>query len=245
MKFETAELTVLDGLMVRPDVKKIGWRQLLEMLGREDSRVRAVVNQRFEVLDISLGALPALEPYQFEVPIVMVAGDFIEVTVPEGWSAEAILRKPGGLPFTGTRPSGARVHVGPPGRTWESDRGSSDDEEDEPEPAEPVESAEPAEPAAAGHNCGACEACDPAASERLTNAASDLAETILESGALTLGECIVILVRASAMIAAMHPDPQHDFTKGRATLHGLLDQELDVGQAFRRAQAQRASAGVN
>jgi hypothetical protein len=111
--FRAFEACAVETLMARPNVKEIGWRQLLEMLGSDDARVTVVWNMRRlgihpllatgggdrgeclftptglrEYLDVSIGMLPAFEPYRLAATIHMSKGDYLQVTVPEGWNVE-------------------------------------------------------------------------------------------------------------------------------------------------------------
>jgi hypothetical protein len=86
--FRAFEVCAVETLMVRPDVKAIGWRALLESLGSEDARVLVVWNAQREFLDMAIGMLPVFEPYRLAASIHMSKGDFVQVTVPEGWSVE-------------------------------------------------------------------------------------------------------------------------------------------------------------
>ena len=86
--FRAYEACAVETLMVRPDVKAIGWRALLESLGSEDARVRIVWNAMREHLDMAIGELPAFEPYRLATTIHMSQSDIVQVTVPEGWNVE-------------------------------------------------------------------------------------------------------------------------------------------------------------
>jgi len=86
--FRAFEACAVETLMVRPNVKEIGWRVLLESLGSEDARVSIVWNTVREHLDMAIGMLPVFEPYRLAATIHLSQGDIVQVTVPEGWNVE-------------------------------------------------------------------------------------------------------------------------------------------------------------
>ena len=86
--FRAHEACAVESVMVRPDVKTIGWRALLESLGSEESRVRVIKNMREEHVDVAIGMLPAFEPYQLGRTMHLSQGDIVQVQVPEGWNVE-------------------------------------------------------------------------------------------------------------------------------------------------------------